>query len=217
MKKFLVIIFTMFLLISLSIGVSAASKTYIDSETGVKFTVPDSWTEKALSKDREYIDVKFVSNEASGMSILYGSTDFWSKLPSSDKVGYKRSDFNNSMFTNADIAEMVGTNIFKVKKVTYNGAQCFQAETTTTSNINGLEIDVTMTHIICYDNGWVYWFQFSGDSDNKYFSDFQSMLNTVTFPQTEANSSALGNMIIAALSFAAITGVIVFVIKKQSF
>ena len=121
------------------------------------------------------------------------------------------------MFTNADIAEMVGTNILKVKKVTYNGAQCFQAETTTTSNINGLEIDVTMTHVIYCDNGWVYWFQFSGDSDNEYYSDFQSMLNTVTFPQTEANRDVLSNMLIAALGFAAITGVIVFVIKKQSF
>ena len=205
--------------------VGTPSFTYIDSETKVKFTVPANWTEKDLSKDREYIDVKFVSSEEEGMSILYGSTDIWAKMSSSDKVGYKRSDLNNSMFTNADIAEMAGTSTAKVKKVTYNGVQCFQAESTTTSEVYGLNITVTMTHVIYYDNGWMYWFQFSGDSSNEYFSDFKSLLNTVTFPQAATNSSNAGNnddlddntgpIIVVVLILAAVMGVVIFVTKKN--
>ncbi len=225
MKKILAIILTTLLLLSFSISVSAASNTYTDLETKVKFTVPANWTQKALSKDREYIDVKFVSSEAEGMSILYGSTDIWSKMPASERVGYKRSDLNNSTFTNADIAEMVGTSAAKVKKVTYNGVQCFQAESTTTSEIYGFEITATMTHIIYYDNGWMYWFQFSGDSSNEYFSDFKSLLNTVTFPQTATNSSNAGNngdpddntgaIIVVILILAAVVGVVIFVVAKN--
>ena len=221
MKKILVITFTVLLLLSLSLGVSAASYVYTDSETNVKFTVPTNWTEKALSKDREYIDVKFVSTKNEGMSILYGSTDVWSKMPSSDKAGYKRSDLNNSMFTNADIAEMTGTSVSKVKKVTYNGAQCFQAESTTTSELYGVKITVTMTHVIYYDNGWMYWFQFSGDSSNECFPDFKALLNTVTFPQTATNNSNsdsdnnTGSIIVVVLILAAVVGVVIFVTKKN--
>ena len=205
--------------------VGTPSFLYTDSETKVKFTVPSNWTKKALSKDREYIDVKFVSGEEEGMSILYGSTDIWSKMSPSDKVGYKRSDINNSMFTTADIAEMAGTSTAKVKKVTYNGVQCFQAESTTTSEVYGLNITLTMTHVIYYDNGWMYWLQFSGDSSNEYFSDFKSLLNTVAFPQTATNSSNTGNngdsedntgaIIVGFLILAAVVGVVIFVTKKN--
>ena len=225
MKKILTIILITLLLLSFSIGVSAASNTYTDLETKVKFTVPANWTAKSLSKDREYIDVKFVSSQAEGMSILYGSTDIWSKMSASDRAGYKRSDLNNSMFTNADIAEMAGTSTAKVKKATYNGVQCFQAESTTTSEIYGFEITATMTHIIYYDNGWMYWFQFSGDSNNEYFSDFKSLLNTVTFPQTAANRSNSGSnsdsddtagaIVAVILILAVIAGAVIFVIAKN--
>ena len=193
MKKILAIIFSVLLLLSLNFSISAATNIYTDSETNVKFTVPTNWTEKALSKDREYIDVKFVSTKNEGMSILYGSTDVWSKMSSSDMVGYKRSDLNNSMFTTADIAEMASTTPANVQIVTYNNTQCFQAESTTPYEIYGVKINITMTYVIYYDNGWMYWFQFSGDSNNEYFSDFKFLLNTVTFPHTTANSSSSKN------------------------
>ena len=163
------------------------SFTYTDPETKVKFTVPTNWTQKALSKDREYIDVKFVSSEEEGMSILYGSTDIWSKMSAADRAGGERADINNSMFTNADIAEMTGASISKVKQVTYNDVNYFQAESISTSDVYGYDITIAVTHAIYIDNGWMYWFQFSGNSSNEFFSDFKTMLNTVTFPQTASN------------------------------
>ena len=50
---------------------------------------------------------------------------------------------------------------------------------------------MTMIHVIHVDNGWIYWFSFSGSSSDKYFSDFRSLLNTVTYPQTQENDSKL--------------------------
>ena len=50
---------------------------YIDTDTNVKFTVPTNWTQKALSKDREYIDAKFVSCEKEGLIGLA----LWALIP----------------------------------------------------------------------------------------------------------------------------------------
>lgn len=158
--------------------------TYSDPDTKVKFTVPANWTEGALSEPREYIDVKFLSSEEQGLSILYGSTDLWDKMPSWEKNELDRTDINNSYFTYTDMAEMGETDIANVQKVTYNGVQCFQMKSTKTSEAYGLNITVTLTRVIYFDNGWMYWFQFSGDSQNEFFSDFESLLNTVTFPKT---------------------------------
>lgn len=158
--------------------------TYSDPDTKVEFTVPANWTEGALSEPREYIDVKFLSSEEQGLSILYGSTDLWDKMPSWEKNGLDRTDINNSYFTYTDMAEMGETDIANVQKVTYNGTQCFRIKSVQTTEAYGLSVTVTLTHVIYFDNGWMYWFQFSGDSQNEFFSDFESLLNTVTFPKT---------------------------------
>lgn len=72
---------------------------YTDEDTGIEFTVPENWVQKPLSQDRKTIDVKFTSNKEPGLSILYGSTDAWAEMTSSEKVGLSRSDIDNSIFT----------------------------------------------------------------------------------------------------------------------
>ena len=42
---------------------STAAFTHKDTATGASFTVPANWKEESLSKDREYIDVKFASTK----------------------------------------------------------------------------------------------------------------------------------------------------------
>lgn len=167
------------------------SFTYTDPTTNVKFSVPANWIEKDFSKDREYIDVKFVSNEEEGMSIIYGSEDLWSKMTAVERADTSRSEINNSAFTIAEIAEIFGTSSNNVKKVTYNNIQYYQAELIKTSELYGYDFTVTFTQLIYIDNGWMYWFQFSGKSDNKLFSDFKYMMNTVIYPKTVSNSSDL--------------------------
>ena len=58
---------------------------YTDVDTNTKFTVPANWHEEELSKEREFIDVKFVSSKEEGMSIMYGSVDMWGMMTEEEK------------------------------------------------------------------------------------------------------------------------------------
>lgn len=160
---------------------------YTDSEANVTFRVPANWVQKPLSKPRDYIDAKFICNADNGLNILYGSTDVWEKTPYEEKKGYSRSDVNNSMFALTDIAHMAGCITDDVKRVTYNGVEYFQAEFNVTSEENGLKYDlgITMTCLIRYENGWMYQYQFSSDSNNNRFDDFVELINSVSYPQVD--------------------------------
>lgn len=173
-------------------GEDTNSFIHTDTDSGVTFTVPANWKQEAFTKDREFIDVKFVSTKEDGCTMIYGSTDMWSQMSASDKVGYTRSDLNNSAFTKADIAEMYSTTADKISTVTYNGVEYFKGETNYTSDTYGVDITVTMTQLVYIDNGWMYMFQFGGTSTHKLYSDFESVLKSVQYP-TVSNVGGVGS------------------------
>ena len=170
------------------------SREYLDKDTGVKFTVPANWPEKELSKEREFIDVKFASTEEEGLAIMYGSVDLWSQMSASDKAGYSRSDFDNSQFTISDMEEYFAVGTGKVSKVTYNGAEYFITTQSATQEMYGTEFTIDMTRVVRFRNGWLHEFQFGGTRDNPYFSDFEALLNTVEYPNEKTTSTPSSNM-----------------------
>ncbi len=158
---------------------------HTDTDSGVTFTVPANWRQKEFSKDREFIDVKFVSTTDDGCSMIYGSTDIWSQMSASERYGYTRSDFNNSAFTKSDIAAMANITASKVVTVTYNGIEYFKCEINYTSNTYG--ITANMTQLYYFDNGWMYMFQFGGTSTHKLYSDFENLVKSVKYPDFSTN------------------------------
>lgn len=168
-------------------GKDTDSFKYTDSDSGVTFTVPNNWKEEPFTKEREFIDVKFISTKEDGGTMIYGSVDIWEKMTESEKIGYTRSDINNSEFTKSDIAAMYNTTTDKISIVTYNGVQYFKAETNYTSDSYGVDITVKMTQLVYIDNGWMYSFQFGGTSTHKLYSDFESLLKSVQYHNTVSN------------------------------
>jgi len=153
---------------------------YTDVETNTTFTVPANWYEKELSKEREYIDVRFASGKEEGLAIMYGSTDVWTQMSEADKVGYSRSDLDTSLFTEADMKEyFVGAD--NVSKATYNGIDYFLVVQSSNQEMYGAEFVVEMTIAVRFHNGWLYEFQFGGTKENKYFSDFEKLLSSVQY------------------------------------
>lgn len=188
---------------------------YTDTDTNTKFTVPANWYEDELSKNREYIDVKFASGEEEGLVIMYGSTDLWSSMSSSDKIGLKRSDFDSSQFTVSDMEEYFGVDAGKVSKATYNGTEYFTAVQSCKQEMYGTSFLVEITRVVRFHNGWLYEFQFSGTKDSDYFSEFEKLLNSVQYADdgsfnassdTNNNGSfiLLGTAIVAALLILAV-------------
>ncbi len=176
-------------------GNDTASFLHTDPDSGVTFTVPGNWTQEEFSKDREFIDVKFVSTKDDGCSIIYGSTDIWEQMPAADKIGYTRGELNNAAFTKSDVAEMFNTTADKISVVTYNGKQYYKGELKYTSDAYGINVSVTMTQLVYIDNGWMYTFQFSGSDTHKLYPDFEKLLSSVQYPITSnmPNSDSADN------------------------
>lgn len=173
---------------------------YTDTETNTKFTVPANWHKEELFKDREYIDVKFASGKEEGLLIMYGSTDLWRMLTPEEQKGCSRSDLDSSAFEVSDIAALCGVDENKITKKTYNGKDYFQATVQQSTDMYDTTFTLEMTCAIRIENGWGYYFQFSGTTDNEYFADFQELLNTVEYPYYEREISTTRLKI--ALTFA---------------
>ena len=99
---------------------------YTDIDTNTEFTVPANWYEEELSKEREFIDVKFMSAKEEGMTIIYGSTDAWEMMTEEERDGATRSDINNSAFTLEDMTELFGVDKDDILRVRYNGVEYYQ-------------------------------------------------------------------------------------------
>jgi len=166
---------------------------YTDVDTNTKFTVPANWFEKELFKEREFIDVKFVSSKEEGMSIMYGSTDLWGMLTPEERIGSSRSDLDNSAFEISDIATLYGLDENLITKQIYNGKEHFQATIKQNTELYGVTFTPEITMVIRIENGWGYSFQFGGTTDNEYFEDFENLLNSVEYPyyQKEISSTRL--------------------------
>jgi len=166
-------------------------KNYIDDHTGLQFTIPKGWIEKPVTENSEIIKCKFVFKNDPSVCVLYGSSDLWSKLSSTEKEGYTQSDCDNSMITKSDIAQMYGISESDVSVVAYNHGldeyyQCVVPYK------NGTKSDV-MTQMIYINNGVFYNFQFTGTSSSLYFSDFVSILNSVSYPFDSSSNSTTTN------------------------
>lgn len=183
-------------------GAETEAFVYTDIDTNTKFTVPANWYEKELSKEREFIDVKFLSSKEEGMSIMYGSTDLWGTLTAEEQRGITRSDLDNSAFEISDIATLYGIDENLITKQMYNGKEYFQATVKQNTELYGATFTSEITMVIRIENGWIYGFQFSGTTYNEYFEDFQELLNTVDFPYYEKEISTMRLKI--ALTFLAI-------------
>ena len=160
-----------------SIPKSTEAFVYSDKAGKVHLTVPANWREEPLSKEREIIKAKFVTDQEPGLSMLYGYYDIWSAMSTAEKAGQTRSSINMSAFSRSDIAEAFGIPESKVKSVTYNGQQYYQAEVVSESM--GLSVETTILYHI--DNGYMYQFQFFGTPSDKYFKDFESLVRSVVY------------------------------------
>ena len=193
-----------------------ASPTFVhtDKDTGLTFTVPEAWSKISLTEQRDYLDAKFASTEDPGLVILYGSTDLWSELPASERAGYSRSDFSSELFTKQDIADIFGTSKYLVDDVTYGGVHYFKVVTTTEKQATGLSVSVTMTQLFRVENGWGYTFQFGGDENSPYYSDFVSLIKSAEYPEVSNSVSFVPIIIVLVILSVAIVAV-VFIVRNR--
>ena len=155
---------------------------YEDSETGLRFVVPENWVEKPLSKERRYLKAKFASEEDAAVLIMYMRHDIWEEMSALDKLGMSRKDCDNSVVSASDIAEMTGAPSGSVKTVRYGGKEYYAAETAQSASAYGIDMTVTMTVLVRLENGYLYMFEFSGDANHKLYGDFEALVSSAEYP-----------------------------------
>ena len=184
--------------------------TYTDPTSGMIFTVPANWIEEPMFKEREFIDVTFVSNLEEGLAIIFASEDMLSDgfLEESGVSGFEkllvsRSDLDNSMLTKADVAAMYGESENAISMVTYGNKEYFIYETVQSGSAYGMTVKVPMTILVRCENGFMYMFQFCGTKDNPYYGDFVALLNSVKYPVVQdTHKQSVGIVFVAVVAVA---------------
>ncbi len=157
---------------------------YSDSKTGAAFTVPKNWQQEELSKEREIINAKFISNEEPGLVIIYGSADLWEAMSESERMGSVRSDINNSAINKTDVSQMAGVKPSEVEMVSFNGTEYYKVVSNTNGEYYGYTLTIKMTSLYRFDNGYMYMFQTNVDESSSYYDDFKSLVSSMEFPRT---------------------------------
>lgn len=165
---------------------------YTDPETGLSFTIPANWRQEELSKEGEALDAMFESVQEEGLMILYGSTDAWELLTESERAGFSRHEFNNDIFSTTDIATFAEdweVNDAKISTADYGGKTYFVIEGTSDTQVYGMTISIPMTVLMRVENGYLFQFQFMGESSSPYFNDFAQLLSSAKYPETTMDDS----------------------------
>lgn len=86
------------------------------------------------------------------------------------------------MLSKADIAEMFGVAIDDIDSIEYNNVQYYTIIAQSSTNMFGMNFSLVMTSVVHIDDGWLYFFQFGGTNESKYYEDFESLLRSVKYP-----------------------------------
>ena len=164
---------------------AASAFVYQDTETGVEFTVPANWSQDSLTEDREVVEVKFTSDLEGGMTITYGKADLLAALTEEEQAEISRSMVDNSFFSAADLALMLGVSEDEFVSETHGGKEYIRYQTTSSVSVFDNVIDITVMNLIRIENGYMYIFSFSGDESSALYQDFTSLVESVTYPSVE--------------------------------
>lgn len=159
---------------------------YVDQTSQACFYLPLGWVQSTMSKERDFIDAKFVPEHSDGSSIIFSCEDYWGALGFFGQMhltaqGYSRSDINLSMLTAIDIASTFEVPVETVYTVSYNGIEYFATQIVVTEEVYGLNVSVTMTVCVHMHNGYLYMFMYSGTESSNGYSAFESMMETVVY------------------------------------
>lgn len=189
MKKWGCMIWVIILIHCLLLPVNAGKVpyTYTDYEANVTFTVPAGWSEE----ENEIVDACFFNDVDSGCMIVYDSHDVWGEIPEDEKIGYSRSEFNNSIFSISDLSEVFGVPSNQITIVRYGSITYYKIINYAPAGDTSLKL----TRFLYIENGWRYDFELWQQYDNneqKYYNAFEILIRSVKYPtvSTSPNSDS---------------------------
>lgn len=161
---------------------SLAANEYYDETAQIRFTVPNRWSEKALSQKRDILKVKYVHDDSPLETITFGYTDVWGSVPESDWDGLTREELNSEYFTSSDVASMYGTSVSMISTETYNNMKYYKCKVSQNVTEQGVSFELETTTYICIYNGFYYQFMYGSTvGEDHNYNDFKSMVKSAEY------------------------------------
>ena len=150
----------------------AESYSYQDPDSGCCLTIPGDWDQTTATGD-PVAKAEFTHSVDDSAVIRYGSVDMWSTQSAAMQKEISREEFDNEMYSEEDIAELVGTKEKYVKITALDGTEFFRAEV---GKRHFFSFKVTDTYLIRVENGWMYIYAFSGSDKHDLYDSFEAIV-----------------------------------------
>lgn len=180
MKKLITAILVSMCLFSLTICANAASGfVYEDVDSGNCLSLPEGWDLEY--EEESLVKVTFLPEDGDSALMQYGSTDYWSSLSADSRRKTPRASFDNSRFSAADVAELVGCTSQDVKRITLDGTEYYRAAFEKKVPSGKFSVTLDMTYWVRYQNGWIFVYQYVGSAANPLYRQFKDMIATASY------------------------------------
>lgn len=168
--------FCLLFILLISCPLCVYAKEYTDYDASIKYTIDNNWEEDALNEDRDFISKKW--KNSCGL-LMYGSTDFYSELSSSDRNGLSRTEFNDSMIDNTFASDYVSAynstysiNDWQIQNYNMRFVDMYGSAT-----YYGTEVGFDMFTTL--NNGYLVMFQYYGDSSDSCINSVETIIKSV--------------------------------------
>jgi len=165
---------------------------YTDPDNGTTFQLPMGWKESAMSNTKEFLQVKYVSDN-SGATILYGSADAWLAMSEAERAVCKArgqtADNYEQELTMEDVMDIYGIAAEDIQTVTYGGQNYYRTNVQIGLDVYNIPQNMQMTQLIAAKGRWLYMFQYmahQGKPDE--IAAFEAVMDTVKLAGNKAEA-----------------------------
>lgn len=136
----------------------------------------------------------------------------------SDKKKYPRGNFSNTMLSSTDLERLIDTNYADLIVENIAGCEYFTLDAVDKINFLSYEFIVPVKFFYRLDNGYVYYFQYYGDTKGQDYAEFLNLLNGVKYPAVYWNIIFRELLLLLSIVIVIIAPIIIyrFAIKKNA-
>lgn len=187
MKKILIVFIYLCFLVQ---PVFAMEYTYTDDTANIEFDIDESiWMPVELNEDREYISNKWESDFG---VLMYGATDFYGSLTSSEKNGLSRKEFNSSLIDNSFAEEYISgfESTYQIDDWLIQDYNLKFIDFYGTANYYGQDVGFDIFSTL--NNGYLIMFQYYGNGNSEYIDEVENVVKS-TISTMKITNSPLNN------------------------
>lgn len=161
---------------------------YRDELTGLIVSPPNLWNERPASRQDSALSVQFTFSANAQKKIQIYSRDLFTDkvleklFPDLDRETLPRSNAGHELLTEEIVAELLRCDVSEVGCARYGGREYFRADFRTSTKVNGKQESTPTCALVRIENGYLYIFQYIGETTDGSFLNFRKMVAGAVYP-----------------------------------